>query len=68
MRRVAWLLVLTASAAAAGWLESSEQEGERLFRDGSYAEAAKVFRDPYRRGVAQYRAGDHVPGRVGDLA
>ena len=56
----AWLLVLATSAAVAGWLESTEQEGERLFRDGHYAEAAKVFRDPYRRGVAQYRAGEYA--------
>ena len=56
----AWLLALATSAVVAGWLESTEQEGERLFRDGHYAEAAKVFRDPYRRGVAQYRAGEYA--------
>ena len=57
MRRAVWLLAFAASAAVAGWFESNEQEGERLFRDGKYADAATVFRDPYRRGVAQYRAG-----------
>ncbi|MCO5762801.1 MAG: tetratricopeptide repeat protein, partial [Chromatiaceae bacterium] len=44
----------------AGWFINQEQEAERQFRQGDYADAANEFSDPYRRGVALYRAGRHV--------
>ena len=53
-------LVLTTPAAQAGWFVNQEQEAEQLFRQGDYTGAAKEFSDPYRRGVALYRAGRHV--------
>jgi Ca-activated chloride channel homolog len=37
---------------------SPDQRAERLFRQRKFAEASKTYRDPYRRGIALYRAGD----------
>lgn len=37
---------------------SPDQRADRLFRTKKYDEAAKEYRDPYRRGVALYRAGN----------
>lgn len=34
-----------------------DQRGDALFRKGKYAEAAKVYADPWRIGTAQYRDG-----------
>ena len=39
------------------WL-TPEQQAQRLFNQGQYAEAAKRFSDPMRQGMAHYRAGD----------
>jgi Ca-activated chloride channel family protein len=52
--------VIASATGAAGWFETREQEGERLARDGRHAEAAAAFEDPYRRGVALYRAEDYA--------
>ena len=50
------LLALTlCSPASSGWFENSEQEGERLFNRGEFAQAARTFKDDYRRGVALYQ-------------
>ena len=35
-----------------------DQQAQRLFNRGQYAEAAKRFSDPMRQGMAHYRAGD----------
>ena len=35
-----------------------DQQGHRLLEREDYAAAAKTFRDPQRRGVAWYRAGE----------
>jgi Ca-activated chloride channel homolog len=37
---------------------TSEQRGDRLWRAGQFKEAAEVYCDPFRIGVAQYRNGD----------
>jgi Ca-activated chloride channel family protein len=39
------------------WL-TPDQKGDALFRNKKFAEAAKVYTDPFRMGVAQYRNGD----------
>ena len=39
------------------WL-TPDQQAQRLFDHGQYAEAAKRFADPMRQGMAHYRAGD----------
>jgi Ca-activated chloride channel homolog len=37
---------------------SPDQRADRLFRQGHFMEASMAFSDPYRRGVALYRAGE----------
>ena len=47
--------------AAAAWTEafiSPDQQGQRAFNRGDYAEAAAHFSDPLWRGIALYNAGD----------
>jgi len=53
---------------------TQDQRGDAFFRSGKFVEAAKVYRDPWRIGVAQYRNGDfeaaaktfaRVPGAIG---
>jgi Ca-activated chloride channel family protein len=39
------------------WM-TADQRGEELFQEKKFAEAAKVYSDPWRIGVAQYRNGD----------
>ncbi|QDT02642.1 Tetratricopeptide repeat protein [Rubripirellula lacrimiformis] len=41
-----------------GLWSTPNQQGERLMRAEKFAEAAKVFDDPMRQGVAWYRAGE----------
>jgi Ca-activated chloride channel family protein len=78
MRRSLWLLMTWAATAQAfdwprdfrGWWLTPDQQGQRLFEQGSYLEAAERFEDPERRGMAFYRGGDFeraagVFGRVG---
>uniref|UniRef100_UPI0025E05A6E tetratricopeptide repeat protein n=1 Tax=uncultured Lamprocystis sp. TaxID=543132 RepID=UPI0025E05A6E len=48
-------LVPTA-AAHGGWFKNTEQAALDHFKDGDYQAAADGFSDPYRRGVALYRA------------
>lgn len=55
MKRLALLFLLI------GWQDlwsTADQRGQRLLEAGRFAEAATVFADPMRRGVAQFRAGD----------
>ena len=60
-------------AQAAGWVDwwaTSDQQGQRLFDQGNFAEAAETFVDPGLRASAFYRAGDFenaasVFGRIG---
>ncbi len=55
------------------WI-TPDQRGDLLMRKGKFAEAAKVYRDPWRIGTVQYRNGDfeaaaktfaRVPGATG---
>jgi Ca-activated chloride channel homolog len=39
---------------------SADQRGDALFRHGKFGQAAKIFSDPMRKGVALYRAGDFL--------
>ena len=39
------------------WL-TADQRGDRLLREKKFSEAVKVYADPWRIGVAQYRNGD----------
>jgi len=45
-------------ADLAGWCLTPDQQGQRLFDQGRYLEAAEQFEDPARRGAAYYRGGD----------
>ncbi|MEA3278773.1 MAG: tetratricopeptide repeat protein [Pseudomonadota bacterium] len=57
------LLIVSSTVSAADLrfadlLLTPDQQGQRLFDRGQFAEAAERFADPMRRGVALYRAGD----------
>ncbi|KOR28045.1 hypothetical protein TI05_17715, partial [Achromatium sp. WMS3] len=53
------ILTLSYSQAGlTGWFTTSEQEAAQLFQRKQYSKAALNFTDHYRKGVAQYRAGD----------
>lgn len=59
---VALWLSLPASAQAFEWQDmflNKAQQGRQALEDKKYDEAADKFDDPYRRGVAQYRAGKY---------
>lgn len=45
------------------WL-TPDQQGDRLFQHGKYAEAAQAYTDPARQGVAQFKAGDFKTAAV----
>ena len=49
-----------ALGVSASWFENSEQAANRIFQQGDYAQAAAEFDDPFRRGVALYRAGRYA--------
>jgi len=49
--------VIVALTWAGLWL-TPDQQGQRHFRRGEFAEAAAAFRDPLWRGTAWYRAGE----------
>jgi Ca-activated chloride channel family protein len=62
-----WLLLLCTPLAAlpaeisqkiTSWWLTADQQGQRLFNQGRYQEAAEAFADSARRGAAYYRAGD----------
>lgn len=57
MRIVVALAVLSSIAWADLWFTPAQQ-GQRLMNQEKYAEAAKVFIDPMRRGGAWFRAGE----------
>lgn len=55
------LLPVSAPLKAAdlgSWWLTPDQVGQRLFDQQRFEEAAKAFEDPFRKGVALYRAGD----------
>lgn len=54
----ATLLPIIASFTWAGLWFSPDQQGQRLMNRGDFNAAAEAFRDPTRKGIAQYRAGD----------
>jgi Ca-activated chloride channel family protein len=45
-------------ADLAGWWLTPDQQGQRLFDQERFLEAAERFEDPPRRGAAYYRGGD----------
>ena len=49
-------MVIAVSWVGLWW--TPDQQGQRLARDGEFAEAAQTFADPFRQGVAWYRAGE----------
>jgi Ca-activated chloride channel family protein len=51
-------LVVVAAFTWVGLWFTQDQQGQRLFEQGEYAQAAETFRDPMWQGVAWYRAGD----------
>jgi len=83
-RNLRWIAILSLAAFVAilvietirnqnFWL-TPDQRGDALLRTGKFAEAAKVYTDPWRIAVAQYRNGDfeaaaktfaRVPGAIG---
>ncbi|HHH38588.1 MAG TPA: VWA domain-containing protein, partial [Sedimenticola sp.] len=58
-----WPLLLSPPASAGGWERlwlNPGQQAERLLRRGEYRAAAERYRDPLRKGVALYLAGDYA--------
>src|SRR5262245_9889715 len=47
-----------ASARTPDLWSTPDRRADRLLRGGKFEDAAKTYRDPYRRGVAFYRAGN----------
>ncbi|TXS90744.1 hypothetical protein FV139_17335 [Parahaliea maris] len=71
---VAVLILAVGSWRDPEFWRSNDQRGDALMRDKAYREAARVYTDPWRIGVAQYRNGDfeeaartfaRVPGATG---
>ena len=67
MRFLAWICLLCWPAAGwsggwpadfAGWWLTPDQQGQSMFEQERFLEAAERFDDPARRGVAYYRGGD----------
>ena len=54
---ILWAFTVADWTFANLWL-TPDQQAQRLFNQGQYAEAAKRFSDPMRQGVAHYRGGD----------
>ncbi len=56
--RILTTIAILASFSWVGLWCSPEQFGQRLFNRGEFQDAAKTFQDPYRQGVAWFRAGE----------
>ena len=54
-----WCALCFAPVCSAGLFDNKEQQAEKLFRQNEFETAAEAFSDSYRRGVAQYRAGQY---------
>ncbi|MCB1734668.1 MAG: tetratricopeptide repeat protein [Gammaproteobacteria bacterium] len=52
-------LCLCMQQASAGWFQRDDQIAAQALENGQPERAAKLFKDDYRRGVAQYRAGQY---------
>jgi Ca-activated chloride channel family protein len=52
-----WAVAIADWSFANLW-RTPDQQAQRLFNQGQYAEAAKRFSDPMRQGMSAYRAGD----------
>lgn len=51
------LLTVPQPSTAITILQNSEQQGKEYYDNGNYEQAANMFTDPYRKGVAWYKAG-----------
>ncbi|MFK5971262.1 MAG: tetratricopeptide repeat protein [Candidatus Marithrix sp.] len=58
--KVILLLSVSSIAYANNWFQNSEQQGKIAFDQKNYAEAVKLFNDPYKRGVALYQDGKYI--------
>lgn len=56
---LALILVLTTFQVAADWFQRDDQIAAQALKNGQPEQAAELFQDAYRRGVAQYRAGQY---------
>jgi Ca-activated chloride channel homolog len=54
---IVWSFAMADGSFVNLW-RTPDQQAQRLFNQGQYAEAAKRFSDPMRQGMAAYRAGD----------
>jgi Ca-activated chloride channel homolog len=52
------ILLVTGTVRDPNFWRTTEQRGDALMHAGKFGEAAKVYTDPWRIGVAQYRDGD----------
>jgi len=52
-------LLMGSHSSYGGLFSTSEQEARSHFSKLEFPEAANLFEDPYRKGVAQYRAGNY---------
>ena len=58
--KVLLLLSISSIVYANSWFQNSDQQGKVAFDQKDYAEAVKLFDDPYKRGVALYQDGQYV--------
>jgi TatD family hydrolase len=63
LKKFTWLIfnlvtLIAVQPIQAGWFATQEQEASQFFARKHYEQAAQRFTDPYRKGVAQYKAGD----------
>ncbi len=61
----AWLLLFSfptysLEAAAADYFKNNEQLGKDALERGDFETAGQIFQDPYRKGVAYYKAGNYA--------
>jgi Ca-activated chloride channel family protein len=55
---LAVLWIALDSRLPADWFLTPDQQAERLYRSGKYAQAAQRYANPMRSGVAHFRAGE----------
>ncbi len=55
---LAWCLFWPAHCPFAGFLLTLDQQGDLLMHQKRYSDAAKMFRDPFRKATAFYLAGE----------
>ncbi|MGB1130309.1 MAG: tetratricopeptide repeat protein [Haloferula sp.] len=56
--KIGWLACVVVGFTMSSLWFTPDQQGDRLMKEGDFAAAAGVYRDPMRQGVAWYRAAE----------